>query len=448
MAQSKRRAVVAVVSFSVFAVGTSVVGTTPMASAKSNAEALWTSQYDGGNRSDSAMSLAVSPDGAKVFVTGSSDDGPSLNDYATLAYDAATGAQLWEARYNGPANSNDYAWRLALSPDGSRVFVTGGSSTGTRDDWATVAYDSGTGEEQWVAHYGTPAGYDDPIAIAVNPEGTMVYVTGYAGTSSFLTTVAYEAATGALAWDVRQKGSPGGLSVSPDGAAVYVSGTAYPPIGGAGFMVVAYDAASGVHLYDAAHRFADANAYGGPSTISSDGARLYVTGAVNPFTGGADFGTAAFDAATGADLWAATFGRPGGISYDYPSAIDVAPDGSSVYVAGTVTWTNHQGYDAAVLAYDTVGGSEVWTAAQQGAGGANSWTAIEVSPDGSRVYTTGYLSSEFGYGRFGISAFDAATGHLVWSDAMGPNVAWGNGQAVVVSPDGTSVYASGYLPVE
>jgi len=53
-------------------------------------------------------------------------------------------ARLWVRRYIGPANdSPDNATALALSPDGSRVFVTGwseGSTTVSDLDYATVAY--------------------------------------------------------------------------------------------------------------------------------------------------------------------------------------------------------------------------------------------------------------------------------------------------------------------
>jgi DNA-binding beta-propeller fold protein YncE len=107
---------------------------------------LWVKSYNPGNllpatNADYGNAVAVSPSGGTVFVTGTSDGATSQSDYATIAYNAATGAQLWVKRYNGPANGNDWAGSLAVSPNGGKVFVTGGSTgPGSGYDYTTIAY--------------------------------------------------------------------------------------------------------------------------------------------------------------------------------------------------------------------------------------------------------------------------------------------------------------------
>jgi DNA-binding beta-propeller fold protein YncE len=93
-------------------------------------EAVWLSRYYGPvNGADAANSMAMSPDGTTVFVTGGSEGSGvyQYSDYATVAYDAATGVRKWAKRYNGTAGTDDSANSLAVSDDGTRVFVTGGS---------------------------------------------------------------------------------------------------------------------------------------------------------------------------------------------------------------------------------------------------------------------------------------------------------------------------------
>ena len=76
-------------------------------------------------------------------------------------------------------------WGIALSPDGSKVFVTGASPGLSVTQGVTVAYDATTGTQQWVAQYDGPAHLGDiDLGVAVNPAGTRVFVTGYAATLS------------------------------------------------------------------------------------------------------------------------------------------------------------------------------------------------------------------------------------------------------------------------
>ena len=61
--------------------------------------------------------MAVSPDGKAVFVTGYSGSQTTGGyDYATVAYNPATGAQLWVKRYNGPAG-DDFAHSMTVSEE-------------------------------------------------------------------------------------------------------------------------------------------------------------------------------------------------------------------------------------------------------------------------------------------------------------------------------------------
>ena len=116
--------------------------------------------------------------------------------------------ELWEARYNGSASGWDDAVALVAGPEGSMVFVTGPSTgEGTGRDYATVAYNADNGNELWVARYDGPqphvpqqfgSGWDESSAIGVSPDGTAVYVTGSSSgidTGRDYATIAYDAET-------------------------------------------------------------------------------------------------------------------------------------------------------------------------------------------------------------------------------------------------------------
>ncbi len=259
---------------------------------------LWVTLYNGpGNSFDSASSVAVSPGGSRVFVTGASQGTTSGLDYATVAYSAATGAQLWVKRYNGPGNGNDAASSVAVSPGGATVYVTGTSYGGaaTGDDYATVAYKTSTGARLWAARYNGPGNsFDSASSVAVSPGGSRVFVTGASqGTTSGpdYATVAYSAATGARLWVTRYNGPANGddaarsVAVSPSGSTVYVTGSSYP-----GSVTLAYSAATGAQLWLARHNDMLLAAV----AVSPGGSRVYVTGLTGPFH--YDYATVAYRA--------------------------------------------------------------------------------------------------------------------------------------------------------
>lgn len=145
-----------------------------------NGNQQWVARYDGlANDYDSAGSLAVDGSG-NVYITGTStgysDPFAMGYDFATVKYNA-NGIQQWVARFNGPANDLDQPRSLALDGSGN-VYVTGTSrNVETGQDYATVKYDTG-GNLVWVQRYdGGLNSTDQGVAVAVDGSGN-VYATG------------------------------------------------------------------------------------------------------------------------------------------------------------------------------------------------------------------------------------------------------------------------------
>jgi DNA-binding beta-propeller fold protein YncE len=229
------------------------------------------------------LSLAVSPDGKRVFVIGRSRGSSLKADYATIAYDVATGTRLWVSRYNGPGNGVDYATKVVVSPDGTRVYVTGSAYSGTADlrDYATVAYDAATGNQLWASIYeaGTCC-RGGATAMAISPDGKTVYVTGNTSAGldiSGFGTVAYDAATGAQLWASLYNApdasaSATAINLSPDGKALFVTGTSAAVAAPDQGDTVAYDAATGAQLWTS---MAAARGISTPSRMPLRPARSY-----------------------------------------------------------------------------------------------------------------------------------------------------------------------------
>jgi hypothetical protein len=460
-ARARRRRGLTTCAIPMFAVITVLTMVSVAPSAASSTTKLWVERYDspaGGD--DSADAVAVSPDGSTVFVTGLSENRScttqclDADDYATIAYDKSTGATLWTKRYDGPADDADLPESIAVSPDGSRVFVTG-ESRGTTGgfDYATVAYDAASGMRLWVKRYNGPGNADDAAtALGVSPAGGRVFVTGWSTGSTTGTdyaTIAYDETTGTRLWTKRYNGPDNAgdlavqLSVAPGGASVFVTGTSQGTSSGNDYATIAYDAATGdvgwVARYNGS---ANLNETATSLAVSPDGTKVIVTGDSIGTSTGEDYATVAYDGATGTRLWSRRY-NPTADGDDVALSIAISPDGSAVFVTGESGSPTVDDY--ATVAYGAATGATLWSKRYDGTGHfVDVARCVATSPSGSEVFVTG-SSQGAGTGvDFATIAYDATTGAKLWVRRYdGPAGSTDAAHAMAVSPDRSMLVITG-----
>jgi uncharacterized delta-60 repeat protein len=246
----------------------------------------WVQRYNGpGNGWDEAYSLAVDGSG-NVYVTGCSYGSGTYYDYATIKYNSS-GVQQWVQRYNGPGNSADYAYSLAVDGSGN-VYITGYSvGSGTNFDYSTIKYNA-DGVQQWVQRYNGPGNSADyATSLAVDGSGN-VYVTGWSvgnGTGEDYATIKYNT-NGVQQWVQRYNG-PGYGDDEANFIAVDVTGNVY---------VTGYSHGSGIMNYATIKYNANGvqqwvQIYNGPGDSGDEATSLAVDGSSNVYVTGGSVGS-------------------------------------------------------------------------------------------------------------------------------------------------------------
>ena len=360
----------------------------------------WAQRYVGGTDFQYANALVMSPDGRTAYVTGISagpnHEGDPYDAFATIAYDAQTGAIRWIARYSD-ADTDNWASAVVVSPDGQRLFVTGATPNG----YPIVAYNAATGARLWIAHAQGPDYVGFHGELAISPDGRRVYFSGEseigAGPETELLTVALRSATGGTLWtshfvDPSGQVRPSAISVDPQGRRMFVTG-------GTG----------------------DLNQFPTPTPP--------------------DWITVAYRGSTGQELWATRFDGTGH-GYDEAVAASVTPDGRRVIVAGTSTASNGLP-QFAVIAYRSISGEAIWVTRDGPAGTRRTVASMTMDPAGMRVFVTGSESNaDWTLNRYRTVAVSIATGTRVWTKAFnGGTVA--NAHAIAMSVGGIYVVVTG-----
>jgi WD40 repeat protein len=410
---------------------------------------VWAQRFGGAHLSATTPSVAASPDRAVVYVTGiTTKTSIGLRNEVTVAYNAATGKQLWLARYQGTGRhprGGVGVPSITVSPDGATVYVAGDLARGAKNDYLVIAYNAATGAQRWVATPLTFASIAQYRAVAVSPDSRTVYITGtqdFVGSAAFRSydTIALNAATGGTVWDTQTKfpkrvpHTLTSIAVSPDGATVFIGGSS---------GTVAYDAATGAQLWLDAYKQAYHRSRVSLA-VSPDSATVYVTGGSDaPGSSAPHYWTAALDAATGAQRWQATYHGPD--TQAASAAIALSPDGSAVYVTGSVAQASGL-FEYATIGYDAATGHQLWLASYRTANANDNAAGLAVSPDGSTVHVTGTSIASSTGADYATVAYQATGGAQLWSaryavtgaQDIAAGVVASGGNAIVTGTSGPS----------
>ena len=270
-----------------------------------------------------AFGVAVRPDGLRAYVASFFSSSVSVINTSTNEVVATVAV-------------GDYPQWVAVSADGSRVYVASG-------DGSVSVINTTTNTSALVGSVDSPAG------VAVSPDGSRLYVANSSSDSvSVLNT-----ATSAVVTTVAVGDVPLGVAVSPDGSRLYVANSSSDSVSvlNTATNMVVTTVAVGRHPWGVA--------------VSPDGSRVYATN---------DGGSSVSVLNTATNTVVAT------VSVDSnPIGVAVSPDGSRVYAASG---------SGSMSVIDTATNTVVATVLF-----ATNSMGVAASPDGSRVYVT-----EFGDG--------------------------------------------------
>jgi len=240
------------------------------------------------------------PDGTKMYVSGRNGD-------AVNEYDLSTAWEVSSASYlqNFSVSAQEIDPRsIFFKPDGAKMYVIGNTGDDVNEYDLSTAWDVSTAS--YLQNFSVAAQETTPTGIFFKPDGTKMYVIGTAGddVNEYDLSTAWDVSTASYLQNfsvAAQETVPQGIFFKPDGTKMYV-------IGYAGDDVNEYDLSTAWDITSASYlqNFSVAAQEAFPTGIffKPDGTKMYVIGTV------------------GDAIWQYSTGFVGDATFTYPASVE------------------------------------------------------------------------------------------------------------------------------
>lgn len=355
---------------------------------------LWTARHSAPAGLNDAFDVVVDTAGNSFTVGRAATDRQTGETDLVIVKYSPTGQRLWSRVYDTPGDS--LADIHAALHGGSQLAVTASFRTNpTGRDILAARFDA-SGRLVWEATYNGPNnGNEIPTALAVDAAGS-VYIASTAESlgvfSTDILTLKLAAGTGELLWQTRFVGLPvdshevTAIAVSPTGG-VFVTGRTFFEEEPGDYLTLRYAAASGAQVWSATYNGPGDGRDRATALALTPTGNVCVTGSSIGADGTADYATLLYSAAGGDPLWVA---RYSGLARGNDDATAVAVDSvGNVYVTGASAGSLGQARDFATVKYAGGTGAQLWAARYDGPGGEAEANGIFDRPVGIRVDADG-----------------------------------------------------------
>jgi len=372
------------------------------------------------------------PDGTKMYVVGVTGDDVNEYDLST-AWDVTSASYLQNFSV---AAQEATPQGIFFKPDGTKMYVIGAAGDDVNEYDLSTAWD--VTSASYLQNFSVAAQDTNPTGVFFKPDGLKMYILGSTGDAVFSYTLS-------TAWDVStasfdfptesyfsvaaQELSPEDIFFKPDGTKMYV-------IGFAGRDVNEYDLSTAWEVSSASYlqSFSVTAQESLPTGIffKPDGLKMYVIGFFNDNVNEYNLSTA-WDVSTASYLQNFSVGSQDTVS----EGVFFKPDGTKMYVLGST--------GDAVYEYDLSTAWNVTSASYLQSFSVTaeeaSPTSIFFKPDGLKMYVIGQSGDDVN--EYDLStAWDVSSASYLQNFSVAAQEA--TPQGIFFKPDGTKMYVIGF----